>query len=271
MSGPFTVEAVPAPTVKSISDVSASLPADEAVPVQVGLDGKAPPQQVRLVRFTPADTSVARSGATVRHAEWRDELLKTGIRGKGGQKIEFARVEPLSGTRWIHADAETKGVKPERVVVSFGSEDAPLEQRQVEMAWEEARTLIPKPTMLVFAAFQFDPEAAKDIDELTQEKTKMVFLKAQMNTDLLTEDLKKKRASNQSFWLIGQPDVELRKIAKGENKGKWEVEIHGFDYYNTKTGAIESGDTSKIALWLLGHGLRWPEPLRTAGFLPHGG
>ena len=251
VSGPFTVEAVPAPTVKSISDVSASLPAEEAMPVQVDLNGKTPPQQVRLVRFTPADTSVARSGATVRHAEWRDELLKTGIRGKGGQKIEFARVEPLSGTRWIHADAETKGVKPERTVVSFGPEDAPLEQRQVEMAWEEARTLIPKPTMLVFAAFQFDPEAAKDIDELTQEKTKMVFLKAQMNTDLLTGDLKKKRAGNQSFWLIGQPDVELRKIAKGENKGKWEVEIHGFDYYNTKTGAIESGDTSKIALWLL--------------------
>jgi adenine-specific DNA-methyltransferase len=251
VSGPFTVEAVPAPTVKSISEVSTSLPADEAVPIQVGLDGKSPPQQVRLLRPTPADTSVARSGATVRHAEWRDELLKTGIRGKGGQKIEFARVEPLSGTRWIHADAETKGVKPERAVVSFGPEDAPLEQRQVEMAWEEARTLIPKPTMLVFAAFQFDPEAAKDIDELTQEKTKMVFLKAQMNTDLLTGDLKKKRAGNQSFWLIGQPDVELRKIAKGENKGKWEVEIHGFDYYNTKTGAIESGDTSKVALWLL--------------------
>ena len=108
VSGPFTVEAVPAPTVKSISDVFTSPPAEEAMPVQVGLDGKAPPQQVRLVRPTPADTSVARSGATVRHAEWRDELLKTGIRGKGGQKIEFARVEPLSGTRWIHADAETK-------------------------------------------------------------------------------------------------------------------------------------------------------------------
>ena len=30
-----------------------------------------------------------------------------------------------------------------------------------------------------------------------------------MNADLLTEDLKKKRASNESFWLIGQPDVEV--------------------------------------------------------------
>ncbi|HVC35171.1 MAG TPA: site-specific DNA-methyltransferase, partial [Chloroflexota bacterium] len=35
------------------------------------------------------------------------------------------------------------------------------------------------------------------------------------------------------------------------HQGKYEVEIHGFDYYNPKTGAIESGDTSKIAVWLL--------------------
>ena len=126
-----------------------------------------------------------------------------------------------------------------------------LEQEQVELAWEEARTLSPKPAMIVFAAFQFDPDAAKDIDSLTKEKTGMTFLTAQMNADLLTEDLKKKRASNQSFWLVGRPDVELREITKGDHKGKWEVEVHGFDYYNTRTGTIESGDTSKIAMWLL--------------------
>jgi adenine-specific DNA-methyltransferase len=225
VTGPFTVEAVPAPTVKALSEVVD--------------DNHA------------ADASVSRSGATVRHAEWRDELLKTGIRGSKGQKIEFSRVEPLAGTRWIHADAETKEGTPQRVVIAFGPEDAPLEQRQVEMAWEEARTLRPKPSMIVFAAFQFDPEAAKDIDELTPERTGMTFLKAQMNGDLLTEDLKKKRASNESFWLIGQPDVGLRQIKKGDNKGKYEVEVNGFDYYNTKTGTIESGDDSKIAVWLL--------------------
>ena len=72
-----------------------------------------------------------------------------------------------------------------------------------------------------------------------------------MNTDLLTEDLKKKRASNESYWLMGQPDVQVRKIAKGENKGKYEAEVHGFDYYNPRTGSIESGDTTKIAMWML--------------------
>ena len=90
--------------------------------------------------------------------------------------------------------------------MSFGPEHAPLEQRQVELALNEAETLRPKPKIVVFAAFQFDPEAAKDIDETNWPG--VTLLKAQMNADLLTEDLKKKRASNESFWLIGQPDVE---------------------------------------------------------------
>jgi len=230
VTGPFTVEAVPAPTVRSLEEIEGG--AQYATPPYV-------------------DVSVARSGATLRHSEWRSELLKTGIRGKGGQIVQFTRVEPLAGTRWLHADAETSGGKPERVVIAFGPEHAPLEQRQVEVAWEEARTLNPKPSIIVFAAFQFDPEAAKDIDGLTKEKTGMTFLTVQMNTDLLTEDLKKKRASNQGFWLVGRPDVELRRIEKGEHKDKWGVEVRGFDYYNTRTGTIESGDASRIAMWLL--------------------
>ncbi len=218
VSGPFTVEAVPAPMVKPLADVETA---------------------------ALADNSVSRSGETLRQAEWRDELLRTGIRGKGGQYISFSRVEPLGGTRWLQADAETKSDKPQRVVVSFGSQFMPLEQKQVELAIEEARTLVPKPTIIVFAAFQFDPEAAKDIDETNWPG--VTLLKAQMNADLLTEDLKKKRASNESFWLVGQPDVTATKDADG----KYKVEVNGFDYYNTKTGNVESGGTANIAMWML--------------------
>jgi len=79
----------------------------------------------------------------------------------------------------------------------------------------------------------------------------MTFLTAQMNADLLTDDLKKKRSSNQSFWLVGRPDVEICQIKSGDDKGKYQAEVCGFDYYNTRTGTIESGGAEKIAMWLL--------------------
>ena len=56
VSGPFTVEAVPAPTVTSVEELLNSTP-------------------------QPADTTIARSGETLRQGEWRDELLRAGIRG----------------------------------------------------------------------------------------------------------------------------------------------------------------------------------------------
>jgi adenine-specific DNA-methyltransferase len=229
VSGPFTIEAVPAPVVKSIDDIASEIGTADTTAGAIA-----------------ADASISRSGETFRLNEWKDELLRTGIRAKGGKLITFSRLETLPATRWLYADGEADG---ERVVVSFGPEYAPLDQRQIELAIEEARNLVPKPKIIVFAAFQFDPEASKDIDELNWPG--VTLLKAQMNADLLTEDLKKKRSSNESFWLIGQPDVRVTKINKGDDTGKYIIEVHGFDYYNPVNGLIESGGTEKIAMWML--------------------
>lgn len=218
ISGPFTVEAVPSPTVQPIDEMKNDYQADE---------------------------SISRTGETLRQNEWKDELLKTGIRGKKGQRIDFTHLDTLPGMHWLHIDGLTKEKDPKRVVVSFGPEHAPMDQRQVERAIEEARRLVPIPELLIFSAFQFDPEASKDIDETNWPS--VTLLKAQMNADLLTEDLKKKKASNESFWLVGQPDV--RKIVL--KNGDFQVEVLGFDYYNTKTGTIESGSSEKIAMWMV--------------------
>jgi len=240
ITGPFTVEAVPAavfgqPEVRRIEPIEWE--AQKALP---GLE---------QAEFLQPDASIAREGQTLRQSEWRGELLKTGIRAKGGAKVEFVRVEALPGTRWLSADAETKESKPRRAVISFGPEHAPLEQRQVEAAIEEAHKLVPKPALVIFAALQFDPEAAKDIDETNWPG--VTLLKAQMNGDLVTEDLKKKRSSNESFWLIGQPDISIQQVKKGEHKGKHQIEVHGFDYYNPKSGKVESGSPGNIAMWML--------------------
>jgi adenine-specific DNA-methyltransferase len=218
ISGPFTVESVPSQRVWSLQELEKSEVIQEP------------------------DPTIARSGETQKANDWLDELASAGIRGKGGQKLEFIRLEHMPATKWIHAEGETNDKKS--VVISFGPKYAPLEQRQVELAIEEAQSIVPKPALIVFAAFQFDPEAAKDIDNLKWPGVNI--LKVQMNTDLLTEDLKKNKSSNESFWLVGQPDIELKRSGS-----KFVVNVKGFDYYNPKTGEIESGDASKIAMWEL--------------------
>jgi adenine-specific DNA-methyltransferase len=217
ITGPFSVEAVPSPTVRS-------------------LDAVEPPLE--------ADASVARSGETSRQALWREELMKTGIRGKGGQMMRFAELESIPGLKYLHATGSLADTG-ERVLVSFGPEYALLEQRQVELALDEAEKLRPAPRYIVFCAFTFDPEAAKDIDEVNWPGA--TLLKAQMNPDLLTEDLKRARSSNESFWLMGQPDVEMRR----REDGRWEVEVHGFDYFDPTKGELVSGGKKKIAMWSL--------------------
>lgn len=217
ITGPFTVEAVPFPSVKSLDEASGP---DEA------------------------DASIARTGESGRQHHWLAELQKTGIRGKGGQILKLADLEPLpfdKDMQSLHATGHLD--TGERVVVSFGPEHAALEQRQVANALNEAGNLFPLPKMIVFCAFTFDPEAAKDIDALKG----ITALKAQMNTDLLTEDLKKSQRSNQSFWLMGQPDVEVRQL----KDGRYEVEVHGFDYFDTAKGELVSGGKGKIAMWAL--------------------
>ena len=225
ITGPFTVEAVPFPSVKGLENSLSTGIANGQGEFE-------------------ADTSIARTGESGRQHQWREELLKAGIRGKNNQMLKFAELETLpydDGIRNLHAVGHLDS--GERAVVSFGPEYAALEQRQVSNAMSEAGKLFPLPKMIVFCAFAFDPEAAKDIDQFIG----IIALKAQMNTDLLTEDLKKAKSSNQSFWLMGQPEVEVRP----RKDGKFEVEVHGFDYFDTVKGELVSGGKSRIAMWSL--------------------
>ena len=212
ITGPFTVEALPAPTVHPLDD------------------------------FEEVETDFS-----AKQTDWRDQLLATGILGRGGNRLEFSRVEPMSGTKYLQAEAETKEATPRRAVVCFAGETKPMDSRMVAMAMDEVETLRPAPKIVIFAAFQFDPEASKDISETNWPGVECFCV--QMNTDLLTEDLKKKRSSDQSFWFVGQPDVDL--IRDGRSKNRYKIKVNGFDYYDVKKGTVESGSTSRIAMWML--------------------
>jgi adenine-specific DNA-methyltransferase len=187
--------------------------------------------------------------------DWMQELKANGINGRKGEKIQFSRIEPIENAKFLHADAETEEAKGERkrAVINFAGETQPLDTRIVSQAIYEAQDLVPLPSYLIFAAFQFDPAAAKVIDDTKWPG--VALLKVQMNPDLMTSDLKKKISTSQSFWLIGQPDVELIRIDKGKAKnhgnGLYKVKVKGFDYYDIKKGAVNSGNADQIALWML--------------------
>ena len=216
VTGPFTVESLPATKVQS-PDVG--------------------------------DAGV-NNDMTAKQDEYRDEIQATGIIGKNGEKLEFSRVEAAQGTEYIQAVAETKEDTPRRAVIHFGSETKVLDAGRVEDIFDEVQQMRPTPEVIIVAAYQFEPEANKLIEETKWPD--LQILAVQMNTDLMTGDLKKKRASNQSFFFIGQPDVEL--IHDKRTKDVYKVQVNGFDYYDPKTGKVKAGGVNNIAMWMLDEG-----------------
>ncbi|MBQ7154092.1 MAG: site-specific DNA-methyltransferase [Synergistaceae bacterium] len=209
VTGPFTVEALPAPVVFS---------PEEAI-----------------------ETEYLNEGAKL--SDWREQLLATGILGRGGERIRFARIEPLTGRHWLNAEGET--VDGRRTAVCFAGESSLMDSARVEGALDEAEDMRPAPEVIVFAAFQFDPEAARMIAAVNWQG--IAVLQVQMNPDMMTEDLRRKVRTDQSFWLVGQPDAELEEVGEG----LYRVKVLGFDYYNPSTNKVESGNADKIAMWLL--------------------
>jgi adenine-specific DNA-methyltransferase len=228
VTSPFTVEAIPSPIVKSLENINDTLH-----------------NKTNNILHENLGNHLAREGETYRQKQWQEELARTGVRMKNGEVLRLQQVKTLSGTNYIQAYGLTIENSPKKVFVSFGPEHAAMDTRQVEKAIDEAGKL--KPDVLLFCAFQFDEEAAKDIDETNTSYLGFKLLKAQMNMDLQTEDLKKNNRSNQSFWLVGQPDVSV--VAVENNK--LQVQVHGFDYYNYQSNELIKGGAKNIAMWLL--------------------
>ena len=238
VSGPFTVEAVPAPHVEPIRGDNDSL------------NGK--PGRDSLIR------------------QWRDEIETSGIKVHGGNRLRILNIEDIVGKKFLHARGDvfidnvpngkksTKGgtisrlgtvSNGESVIISFGHEHQPLGSQHVVRALKEMKMSSERAKHLVFAAFQFDSEAQLSIQEANLDDLTVHCVS--MNSDLQTDDLKKAKENNESFWLIGTPEIKRTLFKEGVKKGKCQIEVLGFDYFNFETGKIESGGPSHVAMWML--------------------
>ncbi|MFZ1075160.1 MAG: site-specific DNA-methyltransferase [Minisyncoccia bacterium] len=218
VTGPFTVEAVPGIRTKPI-------------------DGNLP---------DVSDKTNPTNIISEKLNDYLDNIRASGIRSYHNVGITFNSVEIAEGFSEIHAFGNIdKDGEFKRCAIVFGPDYASMEQTQIERTMEEIRGMTEKPQMVIFCSYAFDPEASKDIDNI--KIPGLQILKAQMNTDLLTKDLKKKTDTNRPFWLIGEPDIEINKM----KDGKYQIEVKGFDYYDPHTQELKAGSTDKIAVWML--------------------
>lgn len=218
VTGPFTVEAVPGVRTKPI-------------------EGNLPDVSDKTNPTNPISEKLN---------DYLDSIRTSGIRSYNNEGITFNSVEVAEGFAEIHAfgNIDSNG-EYKKCAIVFGPDYAPLEQTQVERTMDEIRSMSEKPNMVVFCSYAFDPEASKDIDNI--KIPGLQILKAQMNTDLLTKDLKKKANTNRPFWLIGEPDIAITTT----KDGKYQIEVKGFDYYDPRTQELKGGSTDKIAVWML--------------------
>ena len=50
---------------------------------------------------------------------------------------------------------------------------------------------------------------------------------------------------------VTRPPVGLVTGATDPDAAKWLLEVHGFDYFNTRSGGVDSGGADHIAVWML--------------------
>ena len=220
VSGPFTLESASPPTVESLDTIHARTDEDSYEDKLPEITGK---------HFQD---------------NWRMALKTVGVSGR--IKIEFESLEPHPESRWIHASGITTESK--KIAVSFGPEYGTMDTRQIQYAREEIRVINEKFDIVILAAMQFDPAVHNEIDSLNSNNiVKETYYMVDINKDLMNRDLKSpKSPKSASFWMIGSPDVELRK--KGD---VYIVEVKGFDYMDPRTGEMSSGNTNNISMWLL--------------------
>ncbi len=227
VSGPFTVEAIPAPIFSPDSLIAGE---PESLPVDEEGDGR--------------HEAVANAGA------YTDNLI-TLLRQDGitfpGRKTKLMVPDLVSRAgQFLHAEGHAEGTE-QFVAVSFGPQYGPVTVQQVEQAMRQANRA--GFDLLVFAGFAFEAAATAAIEDAAEREVKVLW--THIRPDLLMKDdegrsLLKTTASSQLFTAFGEPDAGLT-----QRKDGWIVTIQGVDIYDPVAGAVASAPIEKVAAWFL--------------------
>ncbi|MCX6841723.1 MAG: site-specific DNA-methyltransferase [candidate division WOR-3 bacterium] len=234
VSGPFTVEAIPAPAMEA---------PDAATPV---------PQ---------FETSEAEGRISDKAGDYLSDMigllkLQGSVIFPKGRKMELTNIRPVS-LGFLHAEAEAPSPQPSpngrgggngdgktlKVAISFGPQHGPVTAYQVQESTPAAK--MNGYDVLLFCGFSFDPEARALIQKAPVKGLTVDFVN--VAPDVLIGDLLKTSRASQIFTAYGEPDV---RVTKGKDD-TLVVELAGVDIYDPLTGKAESTGGEDVAAWFL--------------------
>ncbi|MBA7607857.1 hypothetical protein ES703_15026 [subsurface metagenome] len=221
VSGPFTVEGIPAPTIQDPSE--APIPQFEVEEAQARISDKAGDYLSSMIN-----------------------LLKQqgGVIFPGGKKMNFTNLRAATTPGFIHAEAEaSQNGSPLKVALSFGPKHGPITAYQVQEATRSA--YMKAYNVLIFAGFSYDPEAQALIQKAPVEGVDIHF--ANVAPDVLVGDLLKTTRASQIFTVFGQPDVAVTP----QKDDTYVVELRGVDIYDPIKGEVKSTSGENVAAWFL--------------------
>jgi adenine-specific DNA-methyltransferase len=228
VSGPFTVEAIPAPAVED-------------------------PSQSPIPQFEQTETVSRISDPAGEYLTTMLNLLKQqgGILFPGGKRMDLQNLRPLRvGVLHTEADAKQNG-KASRVAVSFGPQYGPVTAAQTDEAIRTARRS--GYDVLVLTGFSIESAAQAIVQETPIPGLTVHFANIAADALMQVEEaqgnvslLKTTRAS-QVFTVFGQPDVRV----KGHKDATWIAELRGVDIYDPITGEAHHARGEDVAAWFL--------------------
>jgi adenine-specific DNA-methyltransferase len=217
ISGPFTVEAIPVPSIEDPS-----------------LASVAPRETSMELPATVAEDHVSRMIDLVR---------KNGITFAGGKQMTLENVRPILSAGFLHAEAQAKrNGDVSRVSLSFGPRYGPITAQQVEEGVRSAYMM--GFNDVVFAGFTFDPEALATIQKNPHPNLQVHM--ANICPDVEMGDLLKSAKGSQLFTVFGQPDVGIKHVGE-----EYIVELLGVDIYDPTKGKVHPSRPEDVAAWFL--------------------
>ena len=178
------------------------------------------------------------------HSTTKEEILEAlpqaGIRF-GKDRWAVTDLEPWPHSAIITHTAtlrEKKSGTTKKAAVYIAPEDASTSTSHIRQAAREVPNMMPERDTLLVISFSYEAPATDR--EYLQMGTVQV-IRAEANGDLKIQGMKHSPGDN-SFVVVGEPDVELRTL----NDGKLEVEVRGVDTYDPKENSVRGGSVKDI-------------------------